>query len=67
MPKMKTKSAAKRRFRITSSGKIKGNSAFKRHCLGSKPQKMKRNARGSFVLAEADARIVRKFMPYGTS
>ena len=66
MPKMKTKSSVKRRFRTTGSGKLKGNFAYKRHCLGSKSQKMKRKARGSFVLAAADARIVKKFLPYGT-
>ncbi len=67
MPKMKTKSATKRRFRTTGSGKLKGNFAYKRHCLGSKSQKMKRKARGSFVLADSDAKIVKTFLPYGTS
>ena len=67
MPKMKTKSATKRRFRTTASGKIKGNFAFKRHCLRSKSQKMKRKARGSFILAAPDAKIMKKFLPYGTS
>ncbi|MEQ8509142.1 MAG: 50S ribosomal protein L35 [Rhodospirillaceae bacterium] len=66
MPKMKTKSSVKRRFRTTGSGKLKGNFAYKRHCLGSKSQKMKRKARGSFLLADSDARIVKKFLPYGT-
>ena len=65
MPKMKTKSSLKRRFRVTASGKIKGNHAYKRHMLGNKSQKMKRNARGTMVLAPADQKIVRKFMPYG--
>ena len=63
MPKMKTKSSTKRRFRTTGSGKLKGNFAYKRHCLGSKSQKMKRKARGAFVLADSDAKIVRKFLP----
>ena len=67
MPKMKTKSATKRRFRVTGTGKVLGNSAYKRHCLGSKSQKMKRKARGTFVLTDADTRIVRKFLPYGVS
>lgn len=67
MPKMKTKSSTKRRFRTTGSGKIKGNFAYKSHCLGSKSQKMKRKARGSFLLASSDAKIVKKFLPYGTS
>ncbi len=66
MPKMKTKSAAKKRFTMTGTGKIKGNVAFKRHCLAAKSQKMKRQARGSFVLTEADQPAVRRhFLPYG--
>ena len=65
MPKMKTKSSVKGRFRTTGSGKIKGNVAYKRHMLRRRSQKMKRQARGSFVLAEADQKIVKRFMPYG--
>lgn len=65
MPKMKTKSAAKKRFSFTATGKIKGNVANKRHCLGAKPQQMKRQARGTFVLSDGDTTIVKKFLPYG--
>ncbi|SEH27226.1 50S ribosomal protein L35 [Magnetospirillum fulvum] len=66
MPKMKTKSAAKKRFRITGSGKVKGNVAFKRHCLSAKSQKMKRQARGTFVLFKSDGDNVKKFyLPNG--
>ena len=64
MPKMKTKSSMKGRFRVTGTGKIKGNFAFKRHQLSSKSTKMKRHARGSFILSDADTKIVRKCMPY---
>ena len=42
MPKMKTKSGAKKRFRLTASGKVRFNPANKRHMLINKPQKMKR-------------------------
>ena len=65
MPKMKTKSSAKKRFSFTGSGKVKGNVAFKRHCLTAKSAKMKRQARGTFVLFEGDANILKKFLPYG--
>ncbi len=65
MPKMKTKSSAKKRFRMTGTGKLKGNVAFKRHCLSAKSQKMKRQARGTFVLTDSDSVIVKKFLPYG--
>ena len=64
MPKLKSKSGAKMRFRRTASGKIKANHAFKRHNLRKRSQKMKRNARGSRVLSDQDARIVRQFIPY---
>lgn len=64
MPKMKNKSSAKKRFSKTGSGKIKRNFAFKRHCLEEKPQKMKRKARGTALVAQSDLRIVRQFLPY---
>jgi len=64
MPKMKTKSSCKGRFKKTGSGKILRAVAYKRHCLSAKPQQMKRQARGTRVLAEGDAKIVRVFMPY---
>lgn len=65
MPKMKTKSSAKKRFGLTSSGKIRVSSAFKRHNLRKRSQKMKRQTRGTRILCAADSRIVRSYMPYG--
>ncbi len=64
MPKMKTKSSAKKRFSVTGSGKIKHGFAFKSHCLEEKPKKMKRKARGTTTLSPQDAKIVRRFLPY---
>lgn len=64
MPKMKTKSSVKRRFRRTGTGKIVMNVAYKRHILSSKSQKMKRKARGTKLMSDGDAKIVRQFMPY---
>lgn len=65
MPKMKTKSGAKKRFKVTASGKVKAKCAHSRHRLISKPTKMKRNARGTTVLCEADGTIVlSNFLPY---
>ena len=64
MPKMKTKSGAKKRFRLTASGKVRGSAAFLSHNLRRRPQKMKRQARGTMILCDADARIVKKFLPY---
>ena len=64
MPKMKTKSSVKRRFRRTGTCKIVMNVAYKRHILSSKSQKMKRKARGTKLMSEGDSKIVRQFMPY---
>jgi large subunit ribosomal protein L35 len=66
MPKMKTKSSVKKRFRLTGTGKVRANVGYKRHQLSAKTQKMKRKARGTFILSEADAGIVKQFMPYGS-
>ena len=64
MPKMKTKSGAKKRFSRTATGKIKAGVAHKRHRLISKPQQMKRKARGTVVLQPGDTRLVLTYMPY---
>jgi len=64
MPKLKTKSGAKKRFLRTSSGKIKAAFGFKRHNLRKRTKKMKRKARGTFILTKGDAGHVRGYMPY---
>jgi large subunit ribosomal protein L35 len=64
MPKMKTKSGAKKRFRLTANGKVRGSAAFLSHNLRRRSQKMKRQARGTMILCDADARIVKRFLPY---
>jgi large subunit ribosomal protein L35 len=64
MPKMKTKSSAKKRFKVTASGKIKAQQAGKRHGMIKRTNKFIRDARGMDVLSEPDARIVRQFLPY---
>ena len=65
MPKLKTKSSAKKRFSRTATGKIRKNPAYKKHNLRKRSQKMKRKARGTSTLSAADARIVKTYMPYG--
>ncbi len=66
MPKMKSKSGAKKRFRVTANGRIKCQAAGKRHGMIKRTQKFIRNARGTFVLAEADEKVVKRhFLPYG--
>ena len=64
MPKLKTKSGAKKRFKVTSSGKIKSAAAGKRHGMIKRTNKFIRNARGTMVLSESDTKIVKKFLPY---
>ncbi|MBL4786679.1 MAG: 50S ribosomal protein L35 [Cohaesibacteraceae bacterium] len=65
MPKMKTKSSVKKRFKLTASGKVKAGQAGKRHMMIKRTNKFIRNARGTTILCDADARIIKKFMPYG--
>jgi large subunit ribosomal protein L35 len=65
MPKLKTKSAAKKRFSVTATGKVKSKSAFTRHMMRNKSTKMKRQARGTMVMNEADAtKILINYLPY---
>jgi large subunit ribosomal protein L35 len=65
MPKMKTKSAAKKRFRVTGSGKVKFKQAFARHMMMKKPKTMKRKARGMSILEEQDGVVILdNFLPY---
>jgi len=65
MPKLKSKSGAKKRFRMTATGKVRMNQAGKRHGMRKRPQKMIRNARGSTIMSDADSRIIkRNFLPY---
>lgn len=58
MPKIKNKSSAKKRFKITATGKVIGNSANRRHMMSNKTQKSKRQSRADKVLAKGDARLV---------
>ena len=64
MPKLKTKSAAKKRFRITRTGKVIASNGRKQHNLRKRSQKMKRQTRGTHALKSQDARIILKYMPY---
>jgi len=62
MPKGKTRSGAKKRFRMTATGKIKRSHAYHSHILTSKTKKRKRNLRKSVLLAEADERAVKRML-----
>ena len=66
MPKMKTKSGAKKRFKLTGSGKVKMFPSQRRHRQISRPKKMKRQHRGPELMSEPDAKIVKKYyLPNG--
>jgi large subunit ribosomal protein L35 len=64
MPKLKTKSGAKKRFKVTATGRIKVQQAGKRHGMIKRSNKFIRNARGTTVLSAPDEKIVKQFMPY---
>ena len=64
MPKMKTKSSVKKRFKVAATGKVKAQAAGKRHGMIKRTNKFIRDARGTMVLNDADAKIVKQFMPY---
>ena len=64
MPKMKTKSSAKKRFKVTATGKVVSAQAGKRHGMIKRSNKFIRNARGTTTLSEPDAKIIKSMMPY---
>lgn len=64
MPKMKTKSSAKKRFVVRPGGTVKRGHAFKRHILTKKTTKNKRQLRGIVNVAESDLKSIRSMMPY---
>ncbi len=62
MPKMKSNRGAKKRFRLTASGKIKSRRAYKSHILTSKTTKRKRNLRKASYVNPVDAPRVHKMI-----
>ena len=64
MPKMKTKSSCKKRFKTTASGRVVAAQAGKQHGMIKRSNKFIRNARGTTTLSEPDARIIKSMMPY---
>ena len=63
MPKMKTKSSAKKRFRVRPGGTVKRGQAFKRHILTKKTTKNKRHLRGSVAVHDTNMNSVAAMMP----
>ncbi|QXT39776.1 50S ribosomal protein L35 [Gymnodinialimonas ceratoperidinii] len=64
MPKMKTKSSAKKRFKVTGTGKVMAAQAGKQHGMIKRSNKFLRNARGMQELSAPDQKIVKSYMPY---
>lgn len=64
MPKQKSHSSSKKRFRKTGTGKFRRNKAFKKHILTKKAPKRKRQLRKSVIVSDADQKRLRKLLPY---
>ena len=62
MPKVKTKSGAKKRFKLTGTGKIKRKHAFKSHILTKKETKQKRNLTKTGLVAKVDEKNIKKML-----
>jgi large subunit ribosomal protein L35 len=60
MPKMKTKASAKKRFKLTGTGKIKRKHAFKSHILTKKETKQKRNLTHATLVDKADVKSIKQ-------
>ncbi|MGI6270532.1 MAG: 50S ribosomal protein L35 [Candidatus Howiella sp.] len=64
MPKIKTHSGAKKRFKLTKNGKVKRAHAFKSHILNKKTTKRKRNLRKTTVADVTNTAAIKKMIPY---
>jgi large subunit ribosomal protein L35 len=64
MSKMKTKSGAKKRFKLTASGKVKKGQAGKRHGMIKRSNEQIRNLRGANVLSSSESQRIKRWMPY---
>jgi large subunit ribosomal protein L35 len=62
MPKVKTNSSAKKRFKVTGTGKITHQKSFKRHILTKKSNKRKRNMRKMNVVSDANMNFVKRLL-----
>ena len=65
MPKMKTRKAAAKRYRLTATGKVKYKKQGLRHILTKKSTKRKRSLRHADILSAAETRKVKRMLPYG--
>ena len=64
MPKLKTKRAVAKRFKVTGTGKLKRSKAYRRHILTKKSAKTKRNLRKPGLVDETNIKTMKKLLPY---
>ncbi len=64
MPKIKTNRAAAKRFKVTGTGKLKRNKAYKSHILTKKSTKRKRNLRQATITDATNVKNMKKVLPY---
>ena len=64
MPKLKTKSSAKKRFKISARGKVITAQAGKRHGMIKRTNSQIRKQRGTTIMSKQDTNIVKSYMPY---
>lgn len=64
MPKIKTHRAAAKRYSLTKKGKVKINHAYRSHILTKKSTKRKRNLRKGTYASAANAKVIKKLIPY---
>ena len=64
MPKLKTKSSAKKRFKISARGKVIMSQSGKRHGMIKRTNSQIRKQRGTTIMSKQDAKIVKSYMPY---
>jgi large subunit ribosomal protein L35 len=65
MPKMKTHSGAKKRFKVTGGGKVRGRHPFTSHILEKKSPKRKRKLAGAAILSDHDTPRVKRLLGVG--
>ena len=64
MPKLKTKSSAKKRFKVSARGKVITAQAGKRHGMIKRTNSQIRKQRGTTIMTKQDSKIVKSYMPY---
>ena len=65
MSKLKTKRAAAKRIKLTATGKIRRAHAYHRHNFSHLSRKTKRRTKGTTIASPADAKLIRRMLPYG--